>query len=45
MTKVLIVTTNFPRWEGDPHSPWLVELLTMLRQRGLAIEILAPRCV
>ncbi len=42
MTKVLIVTTNFPRWEGDPHSPWLVELLTMLRQRGLAIEILAP---
>lgn len=42
MTKVLIVTTNFPRWEGDPHSPWLVELLTLLRARGLAIEILAP---
>lgn len=42
MTSVLIVTTNFPRWEGDPHSPWLVELLGLLRQRGLAIEILAP---
>lgn len=42
MTRVLIVTTNFPRWEGDPHSPWLVELLTMLRERGLGIDILAP---
>ncbi len=42
MTRLLIVTTNFPRWEGDPHSPWLVELLGILRQRGLVIEVLAP---
>lgn len=40
--RLLIITTNFPRWEGDPHSPWLVELLSLLRQRGLEIEILAP---
>lgn len=40
--KVLIVTTNFPRWEGDPHSPWLVELLGLLRQLGLSFEVLAP---
>lgn len=40
--RALIVTTNFPRWEGDPHSPWLVEMLTLLRQRGVASDILAP---
>jgi len=42
MTRVLIVTTNFPRWEGDPHSPWLVELLDRLQGRGLEFEIIAP---
>lgn len=42
MKKALIITTNFPRWEGDPHSPWLVELLHLLRGQGWAIEILAP---
>ncbi len=42
MPKLLIVTTNFPRWEGDPHSPWLVHLLGLLRERGFEIEVLAP---
>ena len=42
MPRLLIVTTNFPRWEGDPHSPWLVHLLKLLRDRGFEIEILAP---
>jgi glycosyltransferase involved in cell wall biosynthesis len=42
MPKLLIITTNFPRWEGDPHSPWLVHLLGLLRDRGFEIEVLAP---
>lgn len=42
MPKLLIITTNFPRWPGDPHSPWLVELLGLLRAEGFEIEILAP---
>lgn len=42
MPSLLIVTTNFPRWPGDPHSPWLVELLGLLREQGFSIEILAP---
>ncbi|MCB0112565.1 MAG: glycosyltransferase, partial [Caldilineaceae bacterium] len=40
--KLLIITTNFPRWDGDPHSPWLVELLGLLRAEDVQIEILAP---
>lgn len=45
---VLLITTNFPRWEGDPHSPWLLELLGLLRQPGpdgaapVTVEVLAP---
>ncbi len=42
MPRLLIVTTNFPRWEGDPHSPWLVHLLALLQERGFEIEVLAP---
>jgi len=42
MTRVLIITTNYPRWEGDPHSPWLLELMACLRQDGYVFEVLAP---
>jgi glycosyltransferase involved in cell wall biosynthesis len=42
MPRLLIITTNFPRWPGDPHSPWLVELLGLLRGQGIQIEVLAP---
>jgi glycosyltransferase involved in cell wall biosynthesis len=40
--KLLVITTNFPRWEGDPHSPWLVELLGLLRKEGVRADVLAP---
>ncbi len=40
--RLLVITTNFPRWEGDPHSPWLVELLSRLRDRGVQVDVLAP---
>lgn len=42
MTRLLLITTNFPRWEGDPHSPWLVELLDLLQAEGLKVDVLAP---
>lgn len=40
--KVLYITTNFPRWDGDVHSPWIVEIIKMLRDRGITAEVLAP---
>lgn len=40
--RLLIITTNFPRWPGDPHSPWLIELLALLRDEEIDVEILAP---
>lgn len=42
MKRVLIVTTNYPRWEGDPHSPWLLTLMARLRQHDYEFEVLAP---
>lgn len=42
MPKLLIITTNFPRHEGDPQSPWLIELLGRLGERGFAVDVLAP---
>ncbi len=40
--RVLYITTNFPRWDGDAHSPWIVEVIKRLRARGIAAEVLAP---
>ena len=39
--RILHVVTAFPRGEGDPIAPWLVELLRRLRARGHDIEVLA----
>jgi len=40
--KVLFLVTNFARWEGDPHSPWLVDMAMRLRERGVAPSVWAP---
>ncbi len=40
--RVLYLVTNFARWEGDPHSPWLVEQALQLRKRGVESAVLAP---
>jgi glycosyltransferase involved in cell wall biosynthesis len=40
--RVLYLVTNFARWEGDPHSPWLVEQALQLRERGVESAVLAP---
>ena len=39
--RVLHVMTAFPRHEGDPIVPWLVEMLKQLRARGVDCEVLA----
>jgi len=40
--KVLFLVTNFARWEGDPHSPWLVDLALRLRTRGVQPAVWSP---
>jgi glycosyltransferase involved in cell wall biosynthesis len=40
--KVLYIVTAFPRDPDDVITPWLVEMIARLRERGVEIEVLAP---
>lgn len=40
--RVLVVTSTFPRHEGDDQVPWLLELSMVLREKGVSLEVLAP---
>lgn len=40
--RVLHVATAFPRDESDPITPWMVELIRTLRDRGTDARVLAP---
>jgi glycosyltransferase involved in cell wall biosynthesis len=37
--RVLHVVTAFPRTAGDVITPWLIETLTRLKQRGVEVEV------
>lgn len=37
--KILYICTAFPRNEKDPITPWLVETIKRLRERGFEIEV------
>ena len=37
--KVLYITTAFPRYDGDVISPWLVETIKRLKERGIETEV------
>lgn len=40
--KVLYIVTAFPRDPDDVITPWLVETITRLGDRGIDVEVLAP---
>ncbi len=40
--KVLLLTSNFPRWAGDSTTPFVLNLATDLRAEGWQVDVLAP---
>lgn len=40
--RVLYIVTAFPRGPGDVITPWLIETIERLRERGIEVEVLAP---
>ncbi len=40
--RVLIVTSNFPRWEGDTTTPFVLHLAQDLLAIGWRVDVLAP---
>jgi glycogen(starch) synthase len=40
--KVCVLTTSYPRYEGDPTVHFLGEAVAKLRERGLEVEVVSP---
>jgi len=40
--RVLLVTSNFPRWEGDSTTPFVLHLAQDLQSLGWRVDVLAP---
>ena len=40
--RALCVTSNFPRWEGDSTTPFVLHLAQDLREHGWEVDVLAP---
>jgi glycosyltransferase involved in cell wall biosynthesis len=40
--RVLVLTSNFPRWQGDPTTPFVLHLAQDLQNLGWDLEVLAP---
>ncbi len=40
--RLLVVTSNYPRWAGDSTTPFVLDLTRALADRGWAADVLAP---
>jgi glycogen(starch) synthase len=40
--RVLVLTTSYPRYEGDPTVNFLGEAVARLRERGLDVDVVSP---
>lgn len=43
--KLLIVTSNYPRWEGDSTTPFVHNFARELVRQGVQVKVLAPHFV
>jgi glycosyltransferase involved in cell wall biosynthesis len=40
--KIAVLTTSYPRYDGDPAGPFVADAVEQLRARGLAVEVVSP---
>lgn len=40
--KVAVLTTSYPRHEGDPAGPFVADAVAKLRERGVEVEVVSP---
>lgn len=40
--RLLVVTSNYPRWDGDSTTPFVLDLTRTLAERGWQTDVLAP---
>jgi glycogen(starch) synthase len=39
---VAVLTTSYPRWEGDPAGAFVADAVERLRERGVGVEVASP---
>jgi glycosyltransferase involved in cell wall biosynthesis len=40
--KIVVLTTSYPRYEGDPAGNFVAEAVEQLRARGIDVEVVSP---
>jgi len=40
--KVCMLTTSFPRWKGDPSTPFVYGICKRLVKKGIKVDVVAP---
>jgi glycosyltransferase involved in cell wall biosynthesis len=40
--KIVVLTTSYPRYEGDPAGNFIAEAVARLRERGVEVEVVSP---
>ena len=40
--KIVVLTTSYPRYEGDPAGNFVADAVEQLRARGLEVEVVSP---
>jgi len=40
--KIVVLTTSYPRYEGDPAGNFVADAVEQLRERGLEVEVVSP---
>ena len=42
MIKIGLLTTSFPKFSGDSHAPWILEIAKKINQNPFKVTIMAP---
>jgi glycosyltransferase involved in cell wall biosynthesis len=40
--RVVVLTTSYPRWEGDAAGRFVADAVERIRERGVAVEVVSP---
>ena len=40
--KIAVLTTSYPRYEGDPAGSFVADAVEQLRARGVEVEVVSP---
>jgi glycosyltransferase involved in cell wall biosynthesis len=40
--RLVVLTTSYPRWEGDPAGVFVADAVERLRERGIEVEVVSP---